>query len=642
MTQCLNPDCLQINPEETQFCQDCGARLLLVDRYRALRILGKGGFGRTFLAIDQSKPTNNYCVIKQFLPDIKSKKGLQKAAELFKREAMRLNELGKHNQIPALLAFFNQESRQYLIQEFIDGEDLSKELQRKGVFNEQQIRELLNDMLAVLEFVHSNHVIHRDIKPENIIRRKQDGKLVLVDFGAAKEAEGADPSVTGTIIGSAAYIAPEQAVGKPQFASDLYSLGATCLHLLTNTEPTELFDVAEGEWIWREYLEEDNDISYELSRVLDKLVEGATKRRFQSVEEVVQSLHGRGVAPSLRPTKGTSGHRPSRVKLAHSRLDRTEALPKRTSSEGVSSRAAGSLVKNQDKSAKVKTKKTSPRELDLKIAEYIFLTIKPNDSVIINKNSPLKTCKHRGKAKYITIDLGKGITMDLIGIPGGKYLMGSPEKEPERANEEGPQHQVSIRPFLMGKYPVTQAQWKAIMKNNPARFTEDEENPVEKVSWFDCLNFCQRLSEKLGREFRLPTEAEWEYACRAKTTTPFFFGETMTTELANYNGEYTYGIEKEGEYRHKTTKVGSFSPNRFGLYDLHGNVAEWCEDTWHDNYQEAPTNGDSWLEEDGSLEKVLRGGSWLHLPGSCRSSQRLSSTGNSKSDAFGFRIASSV
>ncbi|ELS03186.1 hypothetical protein Xen7305DRAFT_00029060 [Xenococcus sp. PCC 7305] len=610
MTQCLNPECLQINPEEAEYCQDCGAQLLLADRYRALRILGKGGFGRTFLAVDQSKSSNNSCVIKQFLPDIKSKKGLRKAAELFKREAMRLNELGKHNQIPELLAFFNQESRQYLIQEFIDGEDLLKELQRKGVFSEQQIRELLNDMLAVLGFVHDNHVIHRDIKPENIIRRRADKKLVLVDFGAAKEAEsGRDPSVTGTIIGSAAYIPPEQAVGKPQFASDLYSLGATCLHLLTNIEPTELFDVAEGEWIWREYLE-DNDISYELSRVLDKLVEGATKRRFQTVEEVLQSLSGRGLAPTIRKAKGNAVSRHSKAS-------------------------------NRGQSATVANKKISPKNLDLKIAEYVFLTLKPNDSLIINKKSPLKKFQHNGKAKYITIDLGKGVTMDLIGIPGGKYLMGSPKDEPERASDEGPQHQVTIRPFLMGKYPVTQAQWQAIMKKNPARFTDEPENPVEKVSWFDCLDFCDRLSEKLGRAFRLPTEAEWEYAARAKSTTPFFCGETITTELANYNGEYTYGIELEGEYRHKTTKVGSFSPNRFGLYDIHGNVAEWCEDSWHDDYQEAPRNGEPW-SDDNSSEKVLRGGSWLHLPGSCRSSQRLSSAGNSKSDAFGFRIASSV
>ena len=609
MTQCLNPDCLEINPEENQYCQECGAKLLLADRYRALRILGKGGFGRTFLAVDQSKSTNNQCVIKQFLPDIKSKKGLRKAAELFKREAMRLNELGKHNQIPELLAFFNQESRQYLIQEFIDGEDLSKELKRKGIFNEQQIRELLHDMLGVLKFVHDNHVIHRDIKPENIIRRRKDKKLVLVDFGAAKEAEAGDPSVTGTIIGSAAYIPPEQAVGKPQFASDLYSLGATCLHLLTNIEPTELFDVAEGEWIWREHLE-DNDISYELSRVLDKLVEGATKRRFQTVEEVLQSLSGGGVAPTIRKN--------TRVANRSSR------------------------VKKREKSPKTEAKKSSARDLDLKMSEYIFLTLKPNDSLIIDKKAPLKKFQHRGKARYITINLSKGVTMDLIGIPGGKYLMGSPEDEPERANDEGPQHKVKIRPFLMGKYPVTQAQWKAIMKNNPSRFTEDEDRPVEKVSWFDCWDFCEKLSQKLGREFRLPTEAEWEYAARAKSTTPFFFGETITTELANYNGEYTYGIEKEGEYRHKTTKVGIFSPNRFGLYDIHGNVAEWCEDSWHDNYQEAPSNGEPWVEDDDSSERVLRGGSWLHLPGSCRSSQRLSSPGNSKSDAFGFRIASSV
>ena len=609
MTQCLNPDCLEINPEENQYCQECGAKLLLADRYRALRILGKGGFGRTFLAVDQSKSTNNQCVIKQFLPDIKSKKGLRKAAELFKREAMRLNELGKHNQIPELLAFFNQESRQYLIQEFIDGEDLSKELKHKGIFNEQQIRELLHDMLGVLKFVHDNHVIHRDIKPENIIRRRKDKKLVLVDFGAAKEAEAGDPSVTGTIIGSAAYIPPEQAVGKPQFASDLYSLGATCLHLLTNIEPTELFDVAEGEWIWREHLE-DNDISYELSRVLDKLVEGATKRRFQTVEEVLQSLSGGGVAPTIRKN--------TRVANRSSR------------------------VKKREKSPKTEAKKSSARDLDLKMSEYIFLTLKPNDSLIIDKKAPLKKFQHRGKARYITINLSKGVTMDLIGIPGGKYLMGSPEDEPERANDEGPQHKVKIRPFLMGKYPVTQAQWKAIMKNNPSRFTEDEDRPVEKVSWFDCWDFCEKLSQKLGREFRLPTEAEWEYAARAKSTTPFFFGETITTELANYNGEYTYGIEKEGEYRHKTTKVGIFSPNRFGLYDIHGNVAEWCEDSWHDNYQEAPSNGEPWVEDDDSSERVLRGGSWLHLPGSCRSSQRLSSPGNSKSDAFGFRIASSV
>ncbi len=611
MSQCLNPDCLQINPEKTLFCQKCGFKLLLVDRYRTLRILGQGGFGRTFLAVDEFKPSKPYCVVKQFLPSVKGKKTLEKAAELFEREAMRLDELGKHERIPELLAFFNQEERQYLIQEFIDGDDLAKELKTNGVFDERQIRELLDDMLSILEFVHQNGVIHRDIKPENIIRRKQDGRLVLVDFGAAKERDE-NSSATGTRIGSAAYIAPEQAVGKAKFASDLYSLGATCLHLLTNIEPTQLFDMAEGEWMWREYLG-DNEISYALSRILDKLVEGATKRRFQSVKEVLEELDRHSSKLTVAPI--TSETR-------QERNPRSQTNPK--------------------------PNLPSSQPLNLKILQFNFVTVTiNNNSLTVGKKSPLQILTHQGKAKYLTCDLGGDITLDVIGIPGGKFLMGSPESELERGNDESPQHEVQIRPFLMSKYPVTQAQWRAVMKNNPSRFqdgksSEDDNKPVERVSWFDCREFCQKLSTLIGREFRLPTEAEWEYACRARTTTPFHFGANISTELANYNGEYAYDSGCEGEYRAGTTKVGSFSPNSFGLYDLHGNIAEWCIDTQHDRYDNAPVDGSAWVQEGSKAPRILRGGSWLHLPGGCRCANRLSSPPGSKSDAFGFRIASSV
>ncbi len=622
MSQCLNPDCLQVNLERAQVCQECGSKLLLVDRYRALRILGQGGFGRTFLAIDEFRPSKPRCVIKQFLPDVKGKKALTKAAELFEREAMRLDELGRHQQIPELLAFFNQEDRQYLIQEFIDGEDLAKELGTKGVFNEQQIRELLNDVLEALKFIHEHNVIHRDIKPENIIRRKKDGKLVLVDFGAAKEKDtNNNTSAVGTIIGSLAYIAPEQAMGKAKFASDLYSLGATCIHLLTDIEPTELFDVNEGEWIWRDYLQ-DNEIDYELSHVLDKLVATATKKRFQSADEVLQALTGKSkplnsrIAPSITPSRSHTLKYP---------------------------------LKSREKTAvRSPNTTTSPQKLKLKTLEFDFITISNDPCLIIGKTASLPTAHHPGKVKYVTLDLGKNITMDLMGIPGDKFLMGSPENEAERSNDESPQHLVSIRPFLLGKYPVTQTQWQAVMGNNPSRFVDrhlgNSKKPVERVSWFDCLEFCQKLSELVGREFRLPTEAEWEYACRGKTTTPFHFGKTITTDFANYNGEYTYDTEKEGEYRHQTTDVGSFSPNCFGLYDMHGNVAEWCVDVWQDNYHNAPNDGSAWNTQDDAQKapRVLRGGSWIHLPGCCRSAHRLSSPPNSKSDAFGFRIASSV
>ena len=622
MSQCLNPDCLHVNSEETQFCQKCGSKLLLVDRYRAIRILGQGGFGRTFLAIDEFRPSKPRCVIKQFLPDVKGKKAFAKAAELFEREAMRLDELGKHEQIPELLAFFSQEDRQYLIQEFINGEDLARELKTKGVFNEQQIRELLNDMLEALKFIHANNVIHRDIKPENIIRRKNDGKLVLVDFGAAKEKEtNNNSSMVGTVIGSLAYIAPEQAVGKAKFASDLYSLGATCIHLLTDIEPTELFDVTEGEWMWRDYLQ-DNEITYELSRVLDKLVEGATKKRFQSAEEVLQILSGK-------------------TKPLNPNISPSITVPRPYSSKK-QTQGRGKPVARGRKNTK------SPQKLKLKIFEFDYITISTDSCALVGKKASLPTNHHQGKAKYITLDLGKNITMDLIGIPGGKFMMGSPKNELERGNDESPQHLVKIRPFLLGKYPVTQTQWQAVIGNNPSRFIDrnlgNSNKPVERVSWFDCLEFCQKLSDLVGREFRLPTEAEWEYACRGKTTTPFHFGTTITTDLANYNGEYAYASGKEGEYRHQTTDVGSFSPNRFGLYDMHGNVAEWCSDLWHNKYDNAPNDGSAWTAGNDSKKasRVLRGGSWIHLPGCCRSSHRLSSPPNSKSDAFGFRIALSV
>ena len=614
ISQCLNPDCLHVNLKNTELCEKCESQLLLVNRYRAISLLGQGGFGRTFLAIDEFKPSKPRCVVKQFLPEVKGKKAIAKAAELFEREASQLDELGKHKQIPELLAFFSQEERQYLIQEFIDGDDLGKELEQKGVFNQEQIKELLADLLSVLKFVHENNVIHRDIKPENIIRRRNDGKLVLVDFGAAKADMDRETSAMATVIGSAAYIAPEQAAGKPKFASDLYSLGATCLHLLTNIEPPELFDTAEGEWMWRDYLR-DNDIDYELSSVLDKLVEGATKRRFQSVTEVLKALGG-----NTNPNISTP---PSQTILRKS--ERHRRTP------------------NSRQEAKPRKR---IQKLNLKVVKFEFATVSSDPCAIVGQVATLPIRRQSGKAKYVTLDLGKEVTLDLIGVPGGNFSMGSPANELERESEESPQHPVSIRPFFMSRYPITQAQWQVIMNHNPSRFLDGDavnsKKPVEKVSWHDACQFCERLSQTIGRKFRLPSEAEWEYACRAKTQTPFHCGVTISTELANYNGEDVYGSGLEGENRRQTTDVDSFMANRFGLHDLHGNVAEWCADSWHNNYENAPSDGRAWISNNPKDLKVLRGGSWLHLPGSCRSAQRLKSDPKSQSDAFGFRIASSL
>jgi serine/threonine protein kinase len=302
MSYCLNPRCP--NPQNTndsKFCLSCGSKLLLKDRYRAIKPIGQGGFGRTFVAVDEDKPSKPHCVIKQFYPQAQGTSTVKKAVELFNQEAMRLDELGRHPQIPDLLAYFTQEDRQYLVQEFIDGYNLAQELAHTGTYSEAQIRHLLDDLLPVLQFCHSQNVIHRDIKPENIIRRRalpgrstviserNPGNLVLVDFGASKVATNADINKTGTSIGSPEYVAPEQMRGRALFASDIYSLGVTCIHLLTGKSPFDLHDIHNNIWIWRRFLK--TPISNELGQILDKMLETIPAHRYQIVEEVLQDLN---------------------------------------------------------------------------------------------------------------------------------------------------------------------------------------------------------------------------------------------------------------------------------------------------------------------------------------------------------------
>jgi serine/threonine protein kinase len=290
MSYCLNPRCPKPeNADRVKFCQTCGSKLLLKERYRAIKPIGQGGFGITFLAVDEDKPSKPRCVIKQFYPQAQGTSSLQKAVELFTQEAMRLDELGKHPQIPELLAYFTQDDRQFLVQEFIDGQNLAQESAQNGAFNETQIRQLLNDLLSVLQFCHQKQVIHRDIKPENIIRRASTNELVLVDFGAAKIASNAALNQTGTSIGSPEYVAPEQIRGKAIFASDIYSLGATCVCLLTVRSPFDSYDINNDTWIWRRYLK--TPLNEQLGKVLDKMLESIPVRRYQTVDEVLRDLN---------------------------------------------------------------------------------------------------------------------------------------------------------------------------------------------------------------------------------------------------------------------------------------------------------------------------------------------------------------
>ncbi|MGB8701212.1 MAG: SUMF1/EgtB/PvdO family nonheme iron enzyme [Thermosynechococcaceae cyanobacterium] len=237
-----------------------------------------------------------------------------------------------------------------------------------------------------------------------------------------------------------------------------------------------------------------------------------------------------------------------------------------------------------------------------------------------------------GQAEYLRESLSNGITLDLVKIPGGTLQMGSNEHEREQ-----PIHAVKVPPFWLGKFPVTQEQYEAVMGTNPSNF-KGAKRPVEKVSWYDAVEFCQHLSKKSGNQYRLPSEAEWEYACRAGTQTPFYFGETLTSDLANYGGTESYANGPKGEYRGETTEVGIFPPNGFGLYDMHGNVFEWCADHWHENYQGAPADGSAWLSENDNDNRLLRGGSWINSPWGCRSAYRIYDTPDARFNHSGFWV----
>ena len=278
------------------------------------------------------------------------------------------------------------------------------------------------------------------------------------------------------------------------------------------------------------------------------------------------------------------------------------------------------------------------------------------ETVTVDRKGEVVKRNVNNQAKFFKEDLGNDVILEMVSIPGGKFMMGLPEGEGQ--GREKPQHEVTVQPFFMGKFQITQAQWKAIsslpkiekdLDLAPSSFKGDD-LPVEQVSWEDVNEFCQRLSAKTGKEYRLPTEAEWEYACRSvnskdfiveewneKYHQPFHFGATIISNLANYDPRNIYANEPKGEYRGKTTSVGSFPPNAFGLYDMHGNVWEWCQDKWHGNYEGAPNDGSAWLSGESSYN-VRRGGSWFDSPFICRSAFRSFFIRGDRYSLIGFRV----
>ena len=605
MKICQNPNCSNpFNVNGNRFCVGCGADNFgnfLRNRYRVKRLLGTGGFGRTYEAQDADR-LDAACVIKQFIRESQGTTARAKAAQLFREEAKRLFELGEnHSQIPRLVAYFEQGTCMYLVQEFIDGENLYQELVREA-FSEIQIWQVLKDLLPILEFIHQRQVIHRDIKPENIIRRSGDGKLVLIDFGGAKQVTHNNLALKGTGIYTLGYAAMEQMAGYACPASDLYALGATCVRLLTGCLLKQddygniydpIYDPINGKWLWQEFLAANGiTISNKLTQILNKLLKHFVGERYQSAADVLSDV--KDTLYDVTPL----------------------TLPNTTTVSLASGNDEAYILRN-----------------------FQFQTITVDKFAnIVNRD------RHEGE--YFVQELDNEINLEMVYLCGGTFMMGSPEYQGN--DSEHPQHFVTIEPFFMGKFAITQSQWSIVAKlsqvkhslNPEPSYFKGDSHPVEQISWHEAVEFCARLSKYMGRQYRLPSEAEWEYACRGNTITPFHFGDTITSDLVNHDGNYTYALAPKGKYRQGTTPVGSFPPNAFGLYDMHGNVWEWCADSWHDSYDCAPCDGKVWHEAGDDKMRVMRGGSWFNVPRFCRSALRYKGESTLRDVFIGFRVVS--
>ncbi|OAD20211.1 serine/threonine protein kinase [Candidatus Thiomargarita nelsonii] len=564
--------------------------LVIRNNYRLVEELGEGGMCVVWKAIDliqeAGEARDSHIAIKFLSRNFKRHPDALKALV---REFRCYNRLSH----PNILKAHNLDcigDTYFMVMEFLKGIPLKEFIKsHQNGISLIEAKPIIKDMAEALAHAHQKGIAHLDFKPANVFYDPDEKIAKLIDFGIARPLEQSerdetrfDPGVLGALTDAyASYemllaLESKQQSLDPDQRDDIYGLACVTYGLLSGKHPFN------------------------------------RKKATTAKDEKL----------SPNPLKGLNNQQNQALlrALAFDRDDRTptasqflaELFPeKKWLSAVVVAWAEYRATKIEQRRQQAEEEKKG------KLFKFQIVTVDARGKII--KRTPKK-------ARYQTEDLGKGVTLEMVYIPEGSFLMGSPKTEKGRYSNQGPQHQVTLEPFYMGKYPVTQAQYEAVMGNNPSYFKswfKGKNRPVEGVSWHDAVEFCKRLSEMTGRTYRLPSEAQWEYAARAGTTTPFYCGETITSELANNLW--------------KTTDVGSFPPNAFGLYDMHGNLWEWCADPWHKNYEGAPTDGSIWEGEDP--HRLLRGGSWNYdLPNLCRCANRLRYASDNRYDDIGFRL----
>ena len=614
--RCLHCGYDNLTPN-TDICPECGIYLphlmqhllppntkLRQDKYYDIQYaVGKGGFGVTYLATNTF--LNTQVAIKEYYPQncaLRNPKtngmtipknqtdAYNKGKEKFKKEATILLSIN-HPNIVRVLDVFPQNDTVYMVMEYLEGKTLKKLLEEKKL-SLPEIHTIFTQIVAALHTIHTQKIYHLDLKPDNIIITPQN-QVKLIDFGAAKK-EIATIQRNSTRQFTEAYAAPEVLGGSDiSAASDIFELGMILHECITGNLPPSALDRAFVSSKYHTWQPDQNNIS---EPYFTKIKSALLLDQNQRPQDI--NLWWNNNPIPTPPTPDPTPSKPSFFQKIFSTPVFTPPIP------------------------------TTPNPSS-NLLTYNFESVTVDDTGKIIKKVPRS-------ANYFREDLGKGIYIDMTYIPPGSFT-----------REDG---LITIKnPFFIGKYTVTQAQWRIVasypkinidLNPDPSYFKGDN-LPVENVTWDECQEFCARLSAKTGRKYHLTTEAQWGYACITNienTDSPFHYGDTITTDLANYDGNYTFKNEPKGIYREKTTPVGIFPPNAFGLYDMHGNVWEGCEDDWSEDYKGCPKDGTALILNNTNQIKLVRGGSWNIGPYFCRSAYRYWRRRDDGYDYLGFRL----
>jgi formylglycine-generating enzyme required for sulfatase activity len=609
-------------------------RTLLHGQYQIVRALSQGGgSGVTYLAVDACHKAR--VVVQEYLPRtlaerdaghcaVKARSGedgefFRYGLEQFLREGRALG-IFDHEHIVRVRDLFEENGTAYLVMDHYSGLTLAEYLRRKVKLSEQAALDILLPILDGLKGIHGRGVLHRDIKPQNI-RLSARGEPLLLNFCSVRaDLDGRGEDISERL--TPGYAPIEQYFRKEEQGpwTDVYACAAVLYQMVTGEVPPEA-----PRRMAEDGLKPPRELAPSLSvGVAQALANGlatSAQRRYRSIQEFQDALLGqivmgpRSAAPQAQPATALPAAPIPKLRRKKRRWPTALAVALILSGGGL----WGWLRYYFQESEPVPVPAPAPASAErLPELPAAASAVKPGES--------LQACPH---------------CPVMAAIPGGTFWMGSEDGDPERGKDEGPRHQVAVAAFKIGKYEVTQGQWRAVMGANPSQFQQcGEDCPVENVSFDEVQAFIRKLNAETGQRYRLPTEAEWEYAARAGTTTPFWTGNCVNTDQANYDGSYDYkGCgAKTGLYRKATARVGSFPPNPLGLHDTMGNVWEWtCTAYAEGGYD--PSGSEQACAADADARRSVRGGAWLNDPVGMRSANRAKFAPTYRYNNLGFRLA---